>query len=441
MDNDPLTPITDVPTVHHQPTGEIGEAAGSSVPVVASLEEIRAHFPALDRLHEGLPVAYFDGPGGTQTPRAVVDAVADYLFYRNANTHWNYPTSHETDAIINQARATIADFLGAAPSEIVFGANATTLAFHASRAIGRTLSPGDEVVITELDHHANVGPWQALALERGCELRVVKFDPATGTLDWDDFESKVGARTRLVAVGAASNALGTINDVPRAVQLAHSVGARAFVDAVHYAPHHLVDVRAWDCDFLVCSAYKFYGPHIGSMYCRQELLESLPFAKVAPSPDAGPERAETGTLNHEGMAGAAAAVEFLASLIPGDSRRDALAAVLDQLHARSELLVERLWAELSAISGVTLYGPQPNAPRTSTVAFTVAGVPSSAVAQHLADEGVFVSHGNFYAATVVERLGLEPEGLVRAGCACYTTPDEIERLIAGVRELASSGPS
>jgi cysteine desulfurase family protein (TIGR01976 family) len=403
---------------------------------IASVDGIRSHFPALDRLHNGLPVAYFDGPGGTQVPRVVVDAIADYLYCHNANTHWNYPTSAETDAIIAHSRQAMADFLGAAPTEIVYGANATTLAFHASRAIGGTLNAGDEIVITELDHHANVGPWQALARERGCELRVVRMDLVTGALDWKDFESKICQRTKLIAVGAASNALGTINDVPRAVRLARSVGAMAFVDAVHYAPHHLVDVREWDCDLLVCSAYKFYGPHIGAMYCRRELLESLPFAKVSPSSNAAPERAETGTLNHEGMAGAAAAVDFMASLAPSDDRRAALAAALEAVHARSLPLVEALWTGLTAIDGVTLYGPPPDAPRTSTVAFTVRGMASSDVAGRLADRGVFVSSGNFYAQTVVERLGLAPEGLVRAGCACYTTADEVERLVAGVRQIA-----
>jgi cysteine desulfurase family protein (TIGR01976 family) len=404
---------------------------------IASIDEIRSNFPALDRIHNGLPVAYFDGPGGTQTPRCVVDAMADYLYCHNANTHWNYPTSAETDQMIAQSRSTMADFLGAAPEEIIFGANSTTLAFHASRALGRTFEPGDEIVVTELDHHANVGPWQALHRERGCVLRTVRMNPAAGELDWNDFESKITSKTKLVAVGAASNALGTINDVPRAVQLARRVGALAFVDAVHYAPHHLVDVREWDCDFLMCSAYKFYGPHVGAMYCRRELLESLPFAKVAPSSNAAPERAETGTLNHEGMAGAAAAVDFLASLAPHETRRESLAAALEAVHERSLPLVRQMWTGLAEIDGVTLYGPRPKAARTSTVAFTVRGVASSEVAGRLAERAVFVSSGNFYAMTVVERLGLGAEGLVRAGCACYTTADEVQRLVDGVRAIAT----
>jgi cysteine desulfurase family protein (TIGR01976 family) len=406
-----------------------------SPPHIATVEDIRSHFPALQRNHRGFPVAYFDGPGGTQTPQVVADAVSDYLFKHNANTHWNYPTSAETDAILEEARAAVADFLGGSPNEIVFGANATTLAFHVSRALGRLFSAGDELVITEFDHHANVGPWQTLAKECGCTLRVVKMDVRTGTLDWRDFEQKVNSRTKLIAVGAASNALGTINDIPRAARLARSVGALLFVDAVHYVPHHLADVGQWDCDFLVSSAYKFYGPHVGALWCRRELLETLPFAKVQPSSNSAPERAETGTLNHEGIAGTAAAIDFLASLGKGANRREQLQVAYAVLDERSAALTERIWRGLADIKSVTLYGPSPEAARTSTVAFTVDRVPSSEVARRLADRGVFVSHGNFYAATVVERFGLGAEGFVRAGCACYTTADEVDRLLAGVRDL------
>jgi cysteine desulfurase family protein (TIGR01976 family) len=402
---------------------------------IASVEEIRAQFPALQRKHKGFPVAYFDGPGGTQVPQTVADAVSDYLLNHNANTHWNYPTSAETDAILDQGRAAIADFLGGAPNEIVFGANATTLAFHVSRALGPLFSAGDELVITELDHHANVGPWQTLANERECTLRVVKMDVQTGALDSNDFEQKVTNRTKLIAVGAASNALGTINDILRAARLARAVGALLFVDAVHYVPHHLANVRAWDCDFLVSSAYKFYGPHIGAMWCRRELLDTLPFAKVQPSSNAAPERAETGTLNHEGIAGAAAAIDFLASLAKGVDRRDRLQAAYAALDERSAALTKQMWTGLADIKGVTLYGPPPDAARTSTISFTVRGVASSDVARRLADRGLYLSHGNFYAATVVDRYGLGREGFVRAGCACYTTSDEVDRLVIAVRDL------
>ncbi|HEX8421894.1 MAG TPA: aminotransferase class V-fold PLP-dependent enzyme, partial [Pyrinomonadaceae bacterium] len=262
---------------------------------VQTVEAIRAHFPALERSHGGHAVAYFDGPGGTQVPRAVVEAIADYLYRHNANTHWAYPASAETDALIDGARQTLADFLNASPTEIVFGANMTTLAFHLSRALGRQLNAGDEIVVTELDHHANVAPWQALADERGLRVRMAKMLPETGQLDWEDFARLVNARTRLVAIGAASNALGTITDVRRAAEAAHAFGALCFVDAVHFAPHQLVDVRALDCDFLACSAYKFCGPHLGVLYGKQELLESLDFPKLLPAPDTAPERVETGT--------------------------------------------------------------------------------------------------------------------------------------------------
>jgi cysteine desulfurase family protein (TIGR01976 family) len=403
-----------------------------------STDEIRAHFPALDRRHQGYPVAYFDGPGGTQVPREVVEAMADYLFHHNANTHWAYLTSAETDQAIGRAREALADFLNASPAEVAFGANMTTLTFHLARALGRRWGAGDEIVVTELDHHGNVAPWQAIARERGVTLRMVKMVPGTGQLDWSDFERVLGKTTRLTAIGAASNALGTINDLRRAGEMAHAAGALLFVDAVHSAPHLLTDVCALGCDFLACSAYKFYGPHIGVLYGKRHLLESVDFPKLMPAPDAAPERAETGTQNHEGMVGAAAAVDFLASLAGGATRRERLRMVFDALHHRHTALVEQLWEGLSAIDGVTVYGPPPTGARTPTVSFTVRNVPSSKVAASLAERGVFVSHGDFYATTIVERLGLGEEGLVRAGCACYTTADEVERLVEGVRRVAQA---
>jgi selenocysteine lyase/cysteine desulfurase len=259
----------------------------------------------------------------------------------------------------------------------------------------------------------------------------------TGELDWEDFSRQLNKRTRLVAIGAASNALGTVNDIPRAIEMAHSLGAQVFVDAVHYAPHRLIDVRAWNCDYLACSAYKFYGPHIGILYVRSELLESIDFPKLIPAADTGPERAETGTQNHEGIAGAAAAIDFLASLAHGGARRDRLAGALEQLEKQSTELTRQLWSGLSQMDNVRLYGPVPEKPRTPTIAFTVGNIPSIDVARNLAARGIFVSHGDFYAATLVDRLGLAADGLVRAGCACYTTPEEVEELIAGVRSMAN----
>jgi cysteine desulfurase family protein (TIGR01976 family) len=405
---------------------------------VASTLEIRNRFPALERRHGGMPVAYFDGPGGTQVPRGVVEAVTDYLLHHNANTHWGYPTSQETDALLAGARQALADFLNARPDEIAFGANMTTLTFHVARALGRGLGPGDEIVVTELDHHANVAPWQALARERGVTIRVAKMQPDAGQIDRDDLARQFNERTKILAIGAASNALGTVNDVRDAVRLAHDVGALVFVDAVHYAAHLSVDVRAWDCDFLACSAYKFYGPHIGVLYGKHDRLQALDVPKLLPAPDTAPERCETGTQNHEGIAGAAAAVDFLASLTEGPTRRERLQTVLETLHERGAELVAELWEGLAAIDGVRLYGPPPNAPRTSTVSFTVGARPSADVSRHLADRGLFASHGNFYAATAVERLGRSEQGLVRIGCACYTTNDEMARLIQEVHTLARS---
>jgi len=403
---------------------------------VAGVEEIRSHFPALERREGGVPVAYFDGPGGTQVPAVVGRAVVDYLFQHNANTHWAYPASAETDAMLTAARAAFADFLGAASDEVAFGANMTTLTFHLSRAIGRRLRAGDEVVVTELDHHANVAPWRALERERGIRLRTVRMDPRTGRLDCSDLAASIGPRTRLVAIGAASNALGTINDVARAASLAHTVGALVFVDAVHYAPHHLVDVQALGADFLACSAYKFYGPHVGVLWGRKQLLEQLDIPKLDPAPDGAPERFETGTLNHEGIAGAATAVDFLASLGTGESRRERLRSFYAALHERGEVLLRRAWNGLAAIPGVRLYGPEPGSPRTPTLAFTLDGHAPEAVTRALAERAVFTSHGDFYAATVIERLGLAPHGLVRTGCAIYTTEEEVDRLVEGVAALA-----
>jgi cysteine desulfurase family protein (TIGR01976 family) len=403
---------------------------------VVTTAEIRTHFPALQRMHGGSPVAYFDGPGGTQVPRAVVDAIEDYLYHHNANTHWRYPSSEETDILLAQARLALAELLGASPSEIAFGANMTTLTFHLARALGRQWGPGETVIVTELDHHANVAPWRALEKERGISVRSVPFNRESGQLDWDKLEELVASRPRLLAIGAASNALGTVSDVARAAKLARAAGALTFVDAVHFAPHELVDVKTIGCDFLACSAYKFYGPHVGVMYGREAVLAGLDVPKLAPAPNTAPERLETGTLNHEGIVGAAAAVDFLASLTSGETRRGRLTRTFAELRSRGHALVRRLWNGLGNIGGVTLYGPPPGTPRTPTVAFTVAGYSADGVAERLARRAMFVSSGDFYASTVVERLGLS-QGLVRAGCACYTTEEEVDRLVDGVKSLLS----
>ena len=404
--------------------------------MTATVEQIRAQFPALERRHNGNAVAYFDGPGGTQVPLGVAEAMTEYLLRHNANTHWEYPTSAETDAMLADARRTLADFFACDAAEIAFGNNMTTLTFHVARALGAGWRSGDEIVITDLDHHANVAPWLRLARERGLTVRRVAARLDTAELDWTSLEAAIGPKTKLLAIGAASNAVGTITDVARAATLARAVGALTFVDAVHYAPHALVDVRALGCDMLACSPYKFYGPHTGVLYARRDLLNALDVPRLDPAPDTDGERIETGTQNHEGIIGAAAAVHFLASVGDGVQRRQRLESAFDVLHQRANALFTRLWDGLGDIPGVTRYGPPPDRPRTPTAAFTVRGSDSTQVARALASSGVFVSHGDFYASTIVAQLGHAADGLVRAGCACYTTESEIDRLLGGVADIA-----
>jgi cysteine desulfurase family protein (TIGR01976 family) len=412
------------------------ELVAAMAPLV---DDVRSRFPALSRTHNGFPVAYFDGPGGTQVPQSVVDAMSDYLLHHNANTHWVYPTSEETDALIAESRQAVADFLNADASEIAFGANMTTLTFHLARALARDWKAGDEVVVTELDHHANVAPWRALEREKGIVIRTAQMDPATGVLDYEHFRRQVTPRTKLIAMGIASNALGTITMPVFAPHIAREVGALVFLDAVHFAPHMMIDVRQFDCDFLACSAYKFYGPHIGILYGRRGLIEATDFPKLEPAPNEAPEKIETGTQNHEGIVGAAAAVEFMASL-PGrqrGTRRERLKAFFGMHVLHGEYLVTKLWSQLASIPGVTLYGPEPGTSmRTPTVSFTLRGHKTNDIARALAKKGVFVSNGDFYAMTVIERIGQAADGVVRVGCSCYTTEEEVDRVIAGVREIA-----
>jgi cysteine desulfurase family protein (TIGR01976 family) len=366
--------------------------------------------------------------------------MADYLFHRNANAHWAFPTSAETDRVRYQAREAMADFLGASAEEIVFGPNMTTLTYHLSRALARDLEPGDEIVVTELDHHANVDPWRALETERGVKTRTLPMIPDTGTLDLERFPELLNPRTRLVAIGAASNILGTLTDVAPLARMAREVGAKTFVDAVHFAPHRRIRVRDFECDFLACSPYKFYGPHMGVLWIRGDLLEGADVPKVAPAPDVGPERFESGTVNAEGMAGTTATVEFLAGLAGAGSvsRGEGLDALFAELPAREDPLFERLWNGLDALSGVHLYGPPPSEDRAPTLSFTVDGLAAREVSSRLADEAAaFLSHGDFYAATVVDRLGLRPHGMVRAGISIYTTEEEVDRVIEGVGRIVA----
>lgn len=419
----------------------ISEVRVTGAAPVADVEAIRSAFPALQRRHNGYPVAYLDGPGGTQVPRLVIDRMTEYLEHHNANTHWRYPTSEETDEIILRARRLLATFVNGSPDEISFGANMTTITFHLARALGRAWSRDDEIVVTELDHHANVAPWRALERERGVRVQMARMRVEDGTLDLRDLESKIGARTRLVAIGAASNALGTIVDVPRVAQMARARGALVFVDAVHYSPHVLVDVQQLDCDFLACSAYKFYGPHIGVLWGKKEHVERLDAPKLEPAPEESPERLETGTQNHEGIAGAGAAVAFLASLArdPDLDTRAALVRSFEALHERGRELFARLHAGLSTIPGVQCFGLDPSGHRTPTLSFRIANRSSDDVAVALAHRGLFVSHGDFYATTIIQRLGefgVGDDGVVRVGCSAYTTSDEIDRVVRAVSEIA-----
>jgi cysteine desulfurase family protein (TIGR01976 family) len=411
---------------------------------------VRTQFPALKRKVDEQPVAYLDGPGGTQTPQRVVDAVSDYLVHHNSNIHGGFATSEETDTMVQAAHEAGADLLGCDWEEVSFGANMTTLAFLLSDTIARDIRPGDEVLITQLDHEANRGPWLRLA-ERGAVIREVPVDLETCLLDWDAFERLVQpGRTRLIAVGYASNAVGTVNDVARAAALAREAGALSVIDAVHYALHGPIDVRAVDCDFLLCSAYKFFGPHVGLMYARRETTEVLEPVRLNTQEPDPPFVWETGTLNHEGMAGTTAAIDFIADVgerhlamvedrLPAglQGRRRAVVAGMLAGEAYEQPLAKRLREQLAGISGVKLYGPPEGSPRTSTVSFTLDGFQAGEVCRALGALGLFTWDGDFYAHRLVELLGLLPRGgLVRVGLAPYTTEGELERLVAAVSGLS-----
>jgi len=408
------------------------------------IDWVRSQFPALAMKVNGYPAAFFDGPGGTQVPQRVIDAMSRYLATSNANAHGAFATSRRSDEALAAAHSAMADLLGCDAEEIVFGPNMTTLTFAMSRAIGRELVPGDEIVVTRLDHDANVSPWVALE-ERGCVIRWVDINPADCTLDMEELRRVATPRTRVVAVGYASNSVGTINEVGEVVRLAHAVGAIAYIDAVHYAPHGPIDVRALDCDFLVCSPYKFFGPHSGALYGkRQHLLRLRPY-KVRPATDSIPGRWETGTQNHEAMAGVTAAVEYLAELgrrhAPGvQGQRGAILAAYDAIHAYERSLFEQLVPALLEIRGLTFYGIKESAryqERVPTVSVRIAGRSPRELAEHLGERGIFAWDGNYYALNLSERLGVEPTGgMLRIGLVHYNTAAEVHRLLEALRELA-----
>lgn len=405
------------------------------------VERWRRRFPGLAREVNGRPAAFLDGPAGSQVPDSVAAAVAHAMTHVNANHGGAFATSLENDAMVARARGAVASFVGDPGSgAVVFGPNMTTLTFALARSLSRTWRAGDEVVVTRLDHDANVTPWVRAAESAGAVVRRVPLRPDDGTLDLEAFSRLLSARTRLVAVGHASNALGTVNPVAEIVARAHDAGAEVFVDAVHGAPHRLLDVGAWGCDWLACSAYKFFGPHLGILWGRKERLAGLPVEKVRPAPDEAPDRWETGTPSFEGIAGTLAAIAYLEEIGrahgAGEDPREALRAAFEAIGRHEGELARAALEALGAVPGVRVRGivdPRRLDERVATFGFTVDGVPAAEVARRLAARGVFVWSGNFYAVEVTEALGLEPHGLVRAGFLHYNTLDEIERLASALR--------
>ena len=407
---------------------------------------VREQFPSLQLQVHGEQAAFLDGPAGTQVPRQVMDAVQKYFLEANANTYGAFLTSRRTNEIVSEARAAMSDFFNCSPDEVVFGQNMTTITFGLARAIGRELKPGDEILLTILDHDANFSPWKALE-EKGVVIRTVDIRESDCTLDLEDLKSKLNEKTKLVAVGYASNAVGTINPVAEITKLAHAVGAMVFIDAVHYAPHGSIDVKAVDCDFLVCSPYKFFGPHMGTLYGKKKHLERFRPYKVRPATDVVPECWETGTQVQELIAGIHGAVEYIAELgrrcdPSAKNRREALLASYRSTVAYERSLLTQLIKELLAIPGLQLFGitdPARFHERCSTVSFRLAkGTPTDA-ATFLGERGIFTWDGNFYALNLTERLGVEKlGGVLRVGLVHYNTMEEVKRLLTALREYCTT---
>jgi len=420
----------------------IAEQASSSSTAL-DLAWVRSQFPALAQMINGHPAVFLDGPGGTQVPQQVIDAIADYLSRNNANTGGAYHTSRNTDRMIAEARSAMGDFLNCDADEIVFGPNMTTLTYAMSRAIGSELAPGDEIVLTLLDHDANFTPWKALE-EKGVIIRTVKFNDEDCTLDMQDLAAKIGKRTRLVAVGYASNAVGTINNVVEVVRLTRQAGALSYIDAVHYAPHGPIDVRALDCDFLVCSTYKFFGPHMGVLYGKREHLKTLRPYKVRPNTDNIPNCWEWGTLNHECIAGIKACVDYWEELgrrvkPEVTNRRGAILAAHEAIHQHERKMMEKMIAGLLAIPELKLFGitdPRRFENRCATIAVRIEGHTPLELATKLGDRGFFTWDGNYYALNVTEQLDVERlGGFLRIGLVHYNTMEEVEGLLAVLREI------
>jgi cysteine desulfurase family protein (TIGR01976 family) len=398
---------------------------------------VREQFPALERTHNGRRAIYFDGPGGSQVARSAIEAVSGYMTRGGANLHGPFPTSVETEEILRDARQAAADLLGAKPEEVAFGANMTTITFAISRALARTWDEGSEIVVTELDHRANVDPWLLAAAEKGATVRWVRVNPETLTLEADDIERAINEKTKLVAVGLASNAVGTVNDVAAIAQRAHEAGAFVAVDAVHAVPHIPVDRDVIGADVLTCSAYKFFGPHVGVTAVKRDLLEALSAYKVEPAPDYIPDKLETGTQNHEGIAGVKGAIDFIASLGNGTSLRDKLVSGMRVVEEYEADLAARFRAALREIPEVKLYAAPDGVRKTPTVAFRINGRTPREVTEHMTEEGFFVADGHFYASTLAGKLGIADKGgWVRAGLAPYNTWEEIEGFIGSLERLA-----
>jgi cysteine desulfurase family protein (TIGR01976 family) len=417
---------------------------------------VRSQFPSLAQTVNGHPAVFLDGPGGTQVPQRVIDAISDYLARNNANTGGAYATSRNTDSMIAEARSAMADFLNCDADEVVIGPNMTTLTYAMSRAIGRELGPGDEIVLTLLDHDANFSPWKALE-EKGVTIRTANFNPADCTLDMHDLARKITSHTRLVAAGYASNAVGTINNVAEVVHLARQSGALSYIDAVHYAPHGLIDVKALDCDFLVCSTYKFFGPHMGVLYGKREHLKRLRPYKVRPNTNNIPNCWEWGTLNHECIAGIKACVDYWEELgnrvaaglspartgqSPVSTRREAIVAAHAAIHAHERAMMEKMIAGLLAIPGLKLYGisdPRRFDHRCATIVVRIEGHTPLELATKLGERGFFTWDGNYYALNVTEQLDVERlGGFLRIGLVHYNTMEEVERMLGALREIVGA---
>ncbi|MGG4494791.1 cysteine desulfurase-like protein [Brevibacillus reuszeri] len=401
------------------------------------IEAVREQFPALKRTYKGKPVAYLDGPGGSQVVKSSMDAIYAYMANGGANLHGAFPSSRETETHIADAKQAVAQLFHADPEEIAFGANMTTLTYAIARALGRQWQEGDEIVVSELDHRANVDPWLAIAKDRGMTIRWLKVDPHTLTLQLDELDSLLTSKTKLIAVGLASNAVGTINDLAFISQKARDKGILVAVDAVHAAPHFAIDRDAIGADLLLCSAYKFFGPHVGIAVIRKPIFEALDVYKLAPAPSFIPDKLETGTQNHEGIAGIKPAIEFIAGLGAGDSLYEQIRSGYALLEDYENKLAEKLRKSLGEIDGVTLYQADEHVPKTPTIAFRMAGYEPRDICSRLCEEySIFIADGDFYASTLAEKIGVrEHGGWIRAGLAPYNTEEEVERLIDGLKQI------